>query len=159
MDRNFFLAACYKKGLSGQKPIVGLLLNGEEFAAQMRGYEQYLANQDLADRLQTEFPDSSSSRGSGESHWSPEPTKSKPMFVGNRRAYRIVATGLVSLDFIIAWFIVTHPNPFPRMAYHPFTMAVLPFFLGIFFIFPGLIFLLPAAILWETGGKEKEYRT
>ena len=46
---NFYLNRRYKEGLSGKKP--SIISDKEGYDAQMRGYEEYLSNQALADAI------------------------------------------------------------------------------------------------------------
>jgi hypothetical protein len=148
---NFYTRKRYKQGLAGQKP--GIFSDTEGGEAQNRGYERYLENEARADAIAARR---TRSRRSSDSYSSSPP---KPLTWTQIWVWRAIAAFLVWLDFKIAFYIVTHPNPYPNNPEMPFPWngVGLYFFGMLFFILPGGFLFWPAVVLWSSMRDDKEY--
>ncbi len=162
---NFYTNRRYKEGLAGKKP--SIISDKEGYEAQMRGYEQFLANEQLADRIaddEREEEERAERRrerreGGPYSRDYSAPSPPKPLTQTEIWVHRAIAAFLFWLDFLLASYIVTHPHPFPHnrievpdISANPF---VLPYFIFLLIVFPGGLLFWPGLAMWWNTNDEK----
>jgi hypothetical protein len=94
----------YKQGLSGDKPGM-IVLDPEGHRAQTEGYEQYLANRDLADRI-AQANQTNESGGWDGYDSSSSPTQ--PASTGQRIAWFIISLPLLWCAFQLSRWLANH---------------------------------------------------
>jgi len=132
----------------------------------MRGYEQFLANEQLADRIaddEREEEERAERRrerreGGPYSRDYSAPSPPEPLTQTEIWVHRAIAAFLFWLDFLLASYIVTHPHPFPKNLAEPFPWDngwALAYFVFLFTILPGGILFWPGVVLWQNPNDKK----